>query len=657
MAVNESMVLRIRGDVRDAVRQIQKVSDRVDRLGTRANKTSGTIKKLAGSFLAFKAAGAAIRGVFSGLDIAGPSIFKTTADFDDSIRLLSTRVEGLDFGKNSKSMEIFTGHVMNLAQTSRFTASEVAKAASSIGQVSDLKAGDIADVLPAVLSLGAAAGNEEDGLSLDGIAKLLQRTAGTFGKEVSDMSKMSDQFTFAINNSSASLEAIGNSLSYAATTAKVTGDEVEDVLAVFMGLADNFKEGSQAGTSVNRILATISSNAKGIKDDFGVDVTGMGVIDAMEALGKATENDAMKIRKLRDTFSLFGLSSSASIIEVIKDIKRYRSVLLSDDIKGLAEKNADALEGGLGGAIRRLRSAWEAMKITIGQTFAGELGGAMRTASAWLNENQEAVEKFMSGVKASAFAIKETIKFLATPNEDGTLGITRVFAFFIDSLSHMLDKFLIKLSGEFGKASFTMAGAIEKILPAALGGRHADTIDADVRANRGKIDIGVQRKLEERQAKFDSDHAALRGDARAKILDPAFAWLKEMFAKIEEKYKQRRKDSIDQLLRTPQRTPEQKAAAAAAAAAAKEEAMRRAANKAAQTAQMMSILKTMGPGVSSKFGGGGQQRGSAAAYKEILRMFGADKKQRHEQRMEFLLKRIAENTGKSESEIKSEVLG
>lgn len=125
-----------------------------------------------------------------------------------------------------------------------------------------------AAILGPTLNLATAGG-----LEAAKSAEILTTTLTQFGLEAENATRVADLLANGANATTASVEQLGNSLSYAAPLARQLGMSVDQTVAAIGALADEGFRGERAGTALRNVLSALSnptSNLNSALDDLGI---------------------------------------------------------------------------------------------------------------------------------------------------------------------------------------------------------------------------------------------------------------------------------------------------------------------------------------------------------------------------------------------------
>ena len=302
---------------------------------------------------------------------------KTFTTYDDKIRRVAATAEAtreefeaLDAAASSYGMKSGVG----LANTARGM-DAIAAAGWEVNQI-------IAST-PYIMDLATAAGSET---ALT--AEAITATIANFQKQLDDTFKditdetqrltkqaeyVSDVFAKTSAASNADVESLAETFKYAAGNAANYNQSLEKTSAMIGQLAGGMIKGSQAGTTYNAILSDLSNKgAKGIKIGNRLievfDKTGKmrQVPDILKEITKATAglSDAQKTLILRQYFQEQSLRGVNTFIS--QGIDKYNE--LEEAIynaNGATQEMLDIIDGGIGGAFRRLKSGTEGLLTEI----------------------------------------------------------------------------------------------------------------------------------------------------------------------------------------------------------------------------------------------------------------------------------------------------
>lgn len=339
-----------------------KVSDTLDSIGGGLDKMAAPFADLAKKVLEVEAALAAL--AVGGFAIAT----KMTADFTDKMQY----AKGVS-GATEEEFQKMTATAKELGATTRWTASDAAEGLVKYSQAG-FKAKEMIDALPHALNLAQA--------GQIGVAEATD-IAGTamkvFKLKAEDLQGIGDKLTATFTGSNSSLMEIGEAFKYIAPLAAATGGDIDNLLAAIGGLHDAGIKGSMAGTALRgsltalmnptkeeaKLIADLSDRMGGaglqVKDAEGKFVGFTNIIGQLEKAGIKSE-EAMKLFGDRAGIGMVAMLQigSEKLNEFDKNIRK------SSDGMGRMAEIAKTNEEAIGGALRSLNSAIEAVMLSIG---------------------------------------------------------------------------------------------------------------------------------------------------------------------------------------------------------------------------------------------------------------------------------------------------
>ncbi len=178
--------------------------------------------KLAESKLkAFGDSAASIGGQFLGVGVAASTpialAVKNYADFDDQMR--ATQAVS---GATGKELELLTERAKELGRTTSFTAAQVASGMVELGRAG-FKTPEIDASIANVMNLSRATQTE-----IPLATEIAGNALRSFGLDASEMGRVCDILTATANNSSQTLEDLGEAFKFVAPIAADAGLSIED---------------------------------------------------------------------------------------------------------------------------------------------------------------------------------------------------------------------------------------------------------------------------------------------------------------------------------------------------------------------------------------------------------------------------------------------
>src|SRR5690606_10522111 len=233
---------------------------------------------------------------------------------------------------------------------------------------------------------------------------IMAATIRQFGLAGEDATRVADGLTAAANKSFNSVESIGEALKYAAPVAADANMSLEETLAILGTLGNMGIQGSDAGTSLRRLLTLSAAEAQKFQKVFGVATTDAAgnvrpLIDVLGEVATATENlpTGERAAKFNEVFGMLGITSASAISKSVADTRILYKEL--QNAGGVAAQTAKEMDAGIGGSFRIFMSALEGIAIAIGEAISAPLqrvtdalSGTLSAVNNWIERNHRAVK-------------------------------------------------------------------------------------------------------------------------------------------------------------------------------------------------------------------------------------------------------------------------
>lgn len=324
------------------------------------------------------------------------------AEVDKTMQLTNSTM-----GNTAQEAEALNKAMEDAARNSTFGMSDAATASLNFARAG-LDATEAANALAPAMNLAAGEGGE-----LDTVSSGLVATINGFGDGFEKAGEYADVFANACNNSALDINSLSESMSIAAPVFSAAGYSVNDA-ALYMGtMANAGIEASEAANSLktgfSRLISPAKEGASWLKQ-FDWSVT--------DANGQM--KDTVTIQKeLHDKFAELSEAeqiSAASAIFGKNQMSKWLALIntapaevekLSDELKaqGTTADMAEAMMGGFGGSIEKMKSSLDVLATSFGRIIAEYLTPMIEKAQAWLDKfNEMSDEEKDHIVKIAALA-------------------------------------------------------------------------------------------------------------------------------------------------------------------------------------------------------------------------------------------------------------
>ncbi|KEH96842.1 tail tape measure protein [Clostridium botulinum C/D str. BKT12695] len=322
---------------------------------------------------AFSKIGKVVAGAFTVGAVAAfeKKIVSTYATYDDQMR----KVQAVS-GATGKQFEMLRGKAEELGAKTRFSATEAGQGMENLARAG-WKTGEIMSGIGPVLSfatanvidLGSAAGIVSDGLS-------------QFGLKAKDTGMFTDVLSATAAAANTDISLLGETFKYCGAPAGALGYKLQDVAIAIGLMANKGIKGSQAGTTLRSAMTRLANptgaSAKAMKK-LGVSLTdSSGKVKPFITLIKELRQKFSKLtdsQKAQMASTIFGQEAMSGMLAVVNssDEEFNKMTKAIGNCDGQTQKMADTMDGGLGGAIAGVKSAFEGLLIKLGGMQEGIL--------------------------------------------------------------------------------------------------------------------------------------------------------------------------------------------------------------------------------------------------------------------------------------------
>ncbi|MFO3694314.1 phage tail tape measure protein [Staphylococcus felis] len=293
---------------------------------------------------------------------------KKSIDFDDSMRKVKATS-----GATGKEFNLLRDKALEMGAKTKFSASESADALNYMALAGwDTK--EMMSGIDGVMQLAAASGED-----LAQVSDIVTDGLSAFGLKAKDSSHFADVLAQTSSKANTDVAGLGEAFKYVAPVAGSFGFSVEDTSIALGLMANSGVKASQAGTALKSMmtkLAKPTGEAKKTMESLGISITDsegkmLPFRDIMDQL-RGSLGGLSKAQQAAAVKTLFGQEAMSGILPIINaSDKDYQKLTESiDNSAGASKRMSDEMEGGIGGSIRKMKSAIESMAISIGDVLA-----------------------------------------------------------------------------------------------------------------------------------------------------------------------------------------------------------------------------------------------------------------------------------------------
>jgi len=248
-------------------------------------------------------------------------------------------------GATAEEFKALSDNAKELGASTMFSASQVAQLQTEFAKLG-FTASEITQVTEGTLALAQASGSD-----LARAAEVAGSTLRAFGMDASETGRVTDVMAMSFSSSALDMETFAESMKYVAPVAKSAGMSLEQTSAMLAVLANNGIKGSQAGTSLRRIISELGATGGDVEKSIAnLAKTGLNLADAKDEVGRSAQS------------ALLILSEGINQVDPLT--KSF------ENAKGAAKGMSDIMGDNALGASKRLESAMEGLGISIGEIVA-----------------------------------------------------------------------------------------------------------------------------------------------------------------------------------------------------------------------------------------------------------------------------------------------
>ena len=335
----------------------------------------------------------------------------------------------------SEEMAALSEKAKEIGRNTMFTASQAAEAMSYMA-LAGWKAEEMLQGIDGVINLAAASGE-----NLATVSDIVTDALTAFGLEAQDAGHFVDVLAKTAASSNTTVTTLGEAFKYAAPLAGALGYSVEDV-AVAMGLmANQGIKGSQAGTTLRTMFTKLSGEVTLTGKAFGeVSITAANADGTIKPLSQTLEelrfyfSQMTEAEKLANAEAVAGKYAMSGLTALMNTTQQdFEDLTLAiQDCSGAAEEMANIRMNNLQGDVIKMESAFDGLKIAIGESLTPVLRTLAQAGTDALSAATEFVENHPKLTQAIAVTaggigtlITATASFKAAYKALDFLGMTK----------------------------------------------------------------------------------------------------------------------------------------------------------------------------------------------------------------------------------------
>lgn len=310
-------------------------------------------------------------------------------------------------GATTVEFDELRNSAISLSKASQFSATQIAELQTEYGRLG-FTTKEILKATKATLDLSTATGED-----LAKSADVLGSTLRAYNKDASETGKVADIMAESFNRSALGLENFSEAIKYVAPVASAAGISLEETTALLGILADNGIRGSMAGTSLRKIISDLGTESGSLSEKLQkMAAKGLSGADAMDEVGRTAYASLLILAQ--NTLKTEGLTKSLN------------------NASGAAKKTADIVGDQLGGDLKKLGAAYDALVLS-GGAFSDQLREIVKAGTNLINTfNNEGTAGILSFFKTfisytpNIYTLSKAINSLSEKFDSGEKGAKKL---------------------------------------------------------------------------------------------------------------------------------------------------------------------------------------------------------------------------------------
>lgn len=350
---------------------------------------------------------------------------KLAWDFEEQMSGVRAMTQATD-----EDFQKLTNTARQLGRDTSFSASEAAGGMMLLGQAG-FKNNEIIAAMPGLLNMAAAGAT-----SLEETTDIASSALRSFGLEASQMGRVADVLSQTAIASNLDLHDLGESMKYVAPLAKSLNISIEESSAALGVLHDNGIKGSQAGTTLKKLLASLAGpSSKGADAIAALGVETQDAAGNLLPLGEIIDNfsneladvegNATKAGYLKDLFGEEALAGASVLFSKESATRLGKFTEELNNCAGAAKRVAETRLDNASGSFKILSSVLSDIGISLGNVLLPplklffDLSSTVLSWVAWALDVVPGLSEIIMGVgggflvMSSAIAIWKGVTLLA----------------------------------------------------------------------------------------------------------------------------------------------------------------------------------------------------------------------------------------------------
>jgi len=261
--------------------------------------------------------------------------------------------------------------ILEVASTTKFSASEVAEGMRVIGQAG-FDASEAVQTMQAVSDLATGTLS-----TMSTTVDLVTTAMRVFQIDASESSQVADVFANAVNKSKLTIDKLRTSMNYVGPIARSAGVSFTEMSAAMGTLANSGLRASMIGTGLRRVFAELLDPSKSlIAAAERVSVSLNELDPSAVGLSTAIANLGIVLQDAQTAFDIFGKRGAAAALVLADSDSGFQRMLTTVGKSGTAAEMASIQMEGLGVSFKNLKDKLGIFAIALGESG---ISGLMKT--------------------------------------------------------------------------------------------------------------------------------------------------------------------------------------------------------------------------------------------------------------------------------------
>lgn len=330
-------------------------------------------------------------------------------------------------GENKKNIKDLADSAILLAETSKYTASQVTDLQTELAKLG-FNRQEIKDSQKDILNFATALD-----ANLADAATLAGASLRAFGASTTETERYVSAMTISANRTVLSFEYLATAMPIVAPVAKAFNFSIEDTLALLGQLSNSGFDASMAATSLRNIFLNLADSNGALAKSLGKPVTN---IEELASGLQSLQDKGIDLATALELTDKRSVAAFQTFLQGAKDLVPLRDSLIDvgDQLQGIADEQMNNLDG----SILKLKSSWESLMLSFSNStgilksivdWASETVSALRfvseynqggitNTSEYKQDMQTAYKEFYRLSKANAEAAKDENERILFLNKD-----------------------------------------------------------------------------------------------------------------------------------------------------------------------------------------------------------------------------------------------